>query len=136
MLKQRNDLIPDLLDTIKDYSFDNILVNINDSRNSILSSKTRKEKMKNSNILANEISCLFAITEDYDELKESARFLDIQNKIHDTEDQINNSRRKYNNLVLDYKSKLHMFPSKIVASIFNLKEEEYFDEEVFEILEI
>lgn len=131
LLKTRNDVIPELLELTEKYVVDDkTLVNINDRRNNILSSKNRKDKMANSNKLTNELGQLFAIAENYEDLKANSEFLDLQNKIHDTEDQLNKSKKKYNSLVLDYKKKINVFPSKIVAYIFKFKPVEIFEEEI------
>ena len=135
LLKKRNDLIPSLIDITKDYFLEEEAINnIRSARNNVLSSKSKKDKMKNSNKLTSELGHLFCITERFSDLKNNSEFIDIQSKLHDTEDQINNSRRRYNNKVLDYTHKLDMFPFKIVAKVFNYKPEDYFDEE--EILEL
>ena len=135
LLKKRNDLIPSLIDITKDYFLEEETINnIRSARNNVLSSKSKKDKMKNSNKLTSELGHLFSITERFSDLKNNSEFIDIQSRLHDTEDQINNSRRRYNNKVLDYTHKLDMFPFKIVAKVFNYKPEDYFDEE--EILEL
>ncbi len=142
LLKTRNDIIPDLLEILEKYNIkEETLDSINNVRSNLLTSKTKKDKMANSSKLTNELGHLFAITENYSELKINDIFLNLQSKIHETEDQINNSKRRYNNLALDYKNKLDMFPSKIIAYVFKLKPFEIFNEEVdleekIEVLEL
>lgn len=130
LIKTRNDIIPDLLEVVETYVNDiETITNVNTTRNDLLSSKTTKEKMNNSNKLTNELDILFSITEHYSDLKNNDKFLDLQNKIHDTEDQINRTRKKYNNSVVNYKNKLKTFPSNVVAHVFKFKPVEIFAEE-------
>ena len=131
LLKTRNDIIPDLLKIVKSYVKDiETIDNVNTSRNNLLSSKTKKDKMSNSNKITSELNILFSVTENYSDLKNNDKFLDLQNKLHDTEDQINRSKKKYNNTVISYKHKLNSFPSNIIAYVFKFKPVEIFTEEV------
>ena len=137
LIKNRNDMILSLIEVAGEYNMKKDTINnIKNTRSNLLSSKKIKDKMTNSNKLSDELSYLFALTEDYPDLKVDRKFLDIQSKIHDTEDQINNTKIRYNKLALDYKNKINFFPSKIVAYIFKFKPAEIFSEEKANIEEI
>lgn len=130
LLKTRNDIIPDLLQVVETYVRDiETIDNVNNTRDDLLSSKTKKDKIKNSNKLTSELNVLFSITENYSDLKNNEKFLDLQNKIHDTEDQINKSRKNYNSSVTNYSNKINTFPSNIVAYVFKFKPVEIFTED-------
>ncbi len=129
LLKVRNDIIPELIDVTKKYiNRDDILNSISNARKDLLISRDYQEKMENSNKLTSELGYLFSITEDYVNLKENGNFIDIQNKIHDTEDQISKSKKIYNISVTDYKKKTNGFPSKIIAYVFKFKPAIVFEE--------
>ena len=84
ILKTRNDIIPELVKVTEKYLNEETINNINNTRKDLLISKTRGEKIINSNKLTSELGYLFSITEDYIPLKENSEFLDIQSKLHDT----------------------------------------------------
>ncbi|MBR3198487.1 MAG: LemA family protein [Bacilli bacterium] len=121
ILKTRNDIIPELVKVTEKYLNEETINNINNTRKDLLISKTRGEKIINSNKLTSELGYLFSITEDYIPLKENSEFLDIQSKLHDTEDQLLKTKKKYNSNVINYKKKVKRFPSNIVAYIFKFK---------------
>ena len=121
ILKTRNDIIPELIEIAKKHINEEMLSNINKTRNDLIISKTKEDKIINSNKLTNELGYLFSITEDYVDLKENGKFLDVQSKLHDTEDQLTKSKKKYNNSALIYKNKIKGFPSNIVAYVFKFK---------------
>ncbi len=128
ILKTRNDIIPDLVKVTKKYLNEETVNNINNIRKDLLISKTREEKINNSNKLTSELGYLFSVTEDYINLKENSEFLDIQSKLHDTEDQLLKSKKKYNSNVINYKNKIRRFPSNVVAYIFKFKPAVVFSE--------
>ena len=129
LIKKRNDLIPNLLAKVKEYSIEDI-DKVNEARNKVLSSKTKKDKITHSNKLTNELGYLFSLTEENSDLKTDGKFLTIQSSINDIEDQINNYKRRYNILAINYKNKLNKF--KIIAHLFRHQKEDYIDEEVLE----
>ena len=85
--------------------------------------------MKANGELTQALSRLFALTEAYPDLKANTNFTDLQNNLKESEDKISISRQFYNDTVLKYKNKLEMFPSNIVANIFNFKPEPFFEAE-------
>ena len=128
-LKRRADLIPNLVETVKGYAkhesetFEKVI----QARNSYASAKTDDEKIKASKDLTAGISKIFALAESYPELKANENFLNLQSQLKDVEDKISYSRQFYNDSVLKYNNKIEMFPSNIIASIFNFSKEGFFE---------
>ena len=118
-LKRRADLIPNLVETVKGYAkhekqtFEEVIK----ARNTYLEAKTPEEEMKASFGVSNALSRLFALAENYPELKANTNFLSLQNDLKDTEDKISYARQFYNDSVLTYNNKVEMVPSNIVANI-------------------
>jgi len=129
LLKRRADLIPNLVETVKGYAKhekDTLEAVIN-ARNKAVSATTTEEEMKANGELSGALSKLFALAESYPDLKANTNFLDLQNNLKETEDKIAYARQFYNDAVLKYKNKLEMFPSNIIAGMFNFKPEPFFE---------
>ena len=95
--------------------------------------------MEQGNLLAQALKTVFAVAENYPDLKASQNFLKLQESLEETEDQIAAARRIYNANVNDYNVGVQQFPSNIVAKLFALKEESFFtepDEKILEIVKI
>ena len=128
-LKRRADLIPNLEVTVKGYAkhesetFESVI----QARNSYTTAKTDEEKIKASKDITAGISKLFALAESYPELKANENFLNLQSQLKEVEDKISYSRQFYNDSVLMYNNKIEMFPSNLIASIFNFKKEAFFE---------
>lgn len=127
-LKRRYDLIPNLVETVKGYASHEkeTLEKVTALRNKAMSS-TGKEKMEAENQLSDTLKSLFAVVENYPELKANQNFLNLQKELIDTEDKIQAARRFYNGNVRDYNIMLSVFPKNIVASIFGFKPEPLFE---------
>jgi len=130
LLKRRYDLIPNLVETVKGYAAHekNTLEAVINARNIAMKSgnKSIAEQSKNENILSGTLKSLFALSENYPDLKANANFLELQRELVDTENKIQASRRFYNNNVLAFNTKREMFPSNIIANIFNFEKNEFF----------
>lgn len=128
-LKRRADLIPNLVETVKGYAKheSSTLEEVIQARNSFVSSKTPEEEMKNSNMLTEAVSKLFALAESYPDLKANQNFLSLQNDLKDTEEKIALARQFYNDTVLTYNNKVQTVPTNIVASLFGFKKAEFFE---------
>ena len=130
-LKRRADLIPNLVETVKGYAkhekqtFEEVIK----ARNTYLEAKTPEEEMKASSGVSNALSRLFALAENYPELKANTNFLSLQNDLKDTEDKISYARQFYNDSVLTYNNKVEMVPSNIVANITGFKKGTLFEAE-------
>ena len=131
-LKRRFDLIPNLVETVKGYMTHekDVLENVTKARSAVMSADGDPLKRADAeNQLSNTLKTLFAVAENYPDLKANANFLDLQREIADTENKIQASRRFYNGNVREFSIALNMFPSNMVAKIFGFKEMEFFEVE-------
>jgi LemA protein len=128
-LKRRHDLIPNLVETVKGYAAHEreVLEKVTEARTRAMGAKTIKEKGEAENYLSETLKTLFAVAENYPDLKASANFLELQREIRDTEDKIQAARRFYNANVRDLNIKIESFPSNIIASIFRFKKMDLFE---------
>ena len=129
VLKNRNDLIPNIVETVKGYAKHEkeTLNEVIEARSKMASANTPEEEMKASGEVTKALGKLFALAESYPELKANENFMDLQNKLNEVEEKIRYARQFYNDSVLTYKNKLEMFPSNIVASMFGFKPEAFFE---------
>ena len=129
LLKQRADLIPNIVETVKGYSIHekSTLTNITKARNQVVNAKTKEEEINANEKLESIVQKLIVLEEDYPELKANESYMNLQQNLKEIEDNISLSRSNYNNAVLKYKNKLEIFPSNIVASLFNFKDELFFE---------
>lgn len=128
-LQRRFDLIPNLVETVKGFATHEkeLLENIAASRSGYINASSNEEKLAMNNQLASTLRTLFAVTENYPELKSNVNFLNLQEELSETEDKVAFSRQFYNDAVTIYNNKLQMFPNNIVAGIFGFKEEMLFN---------
>ena len=128
-LKRRFDLIPNLVETVKGYAKHEkeTLTEVIEARNKFQSATTPEEEMKASGDLNKALSRLMVLTESYPELKANENFLQLQGDLKDCEEKISFARQFYNDTVLSYMNKIEMFPSNIIASMFNFKKADYFE---------
>lgn len=128
-LKRRADLIPNLVETVKGYASHEreVLENVTQARSKILEAKTVKEGLEADNILTQTLKTLFAVAENYPDLKANQNFLHLQEELVDAEDKIQASRRFYNAVLREYESFRQSFPSSIITNIFNFPSFEYFE---------
>ena len=128
-LKRRYDLIPNLVETVKGYAKHEkeTLENVIKARNMALNAKNIEERAEAENFLTGTLKTLFALSENYPDLKANQNFLQFQKTLEEIEDYIQNARRYYNAVVRDFNTKIETFPSNIVANMFNFKKREYFE---------
>ncbi len=129
-LKRRYDLIPNLVETVKGYAGheSQTLEKVIQARNMAMASKgDLKEQAKAENFLSGTLKSLFAVSENYPELKANQNFLKLQFELTDTEDKIKAARRFYNTNVLALNNKIEMFPSNIIAGMFSFTKQEFFE---------
>lgn len=127
-MKRRYDLIPNLVETVKGYAGHEkgVLESVTQARTSAMSaSGTGKAKAEGA--LAGTLKTLFAVAENYPDLKANMNFLELQRELSDTENKIQSSRRFFNGNVRDYNIALEAFPSNIVAGMFGFARKELFD---------
>jgi len=127
-LKRRAELIPNLVETVKGYAKHEkqVFENVTKARSSLLSAKTLQEKAEANNELTTALKSLFAVAEAYPQLRASDNFSNLQRQLEDTEDKIAYSRQFYNSNVLDYNTKIKLFPNSIIANMFRFAEEPFF----------
>ena len=130
-LKRRADLIPNVVETVKGYAKHEKTVfnDVTKARSALMGAKSLKEKAQADNMLTGALKSLFAVAEAYPELKASSNFQELQRQLEDTEDKVAYSRQFYNSNVLDFNTKVQMFPSNLIASVFNFKAFEFFEAE-------
>lgn len=128
-LKKRYDLIPNLVETVKGYAAheSGTLEKVIKARNMAMSATGTEEKLAAENALSGTLKSLFALSENYPDLKANANFLDLQNQVKVVEEDIATSRRFYNGVVKSYNIKCESVPSNIVAGIFGFKRKPLFE---------
>ena len=128
-LKRRYDLIPNLVETVKGYASHEreIFERVTRARTQAMGAKTMKEREGAENMLSGTLKSLFAVAENYPDLKASTNFLELQRDVRDTEDKIQAARRFYNTNVRDLNTKIESFPANIIASMFSFKPMEFFE---------
>ena len=128
-LKRRYNLIPNLVETVKGYASHEreVFEKVTEARARAMGAGNLKEKAEAENMLSDTLKSLFAVSENYPQLKASENFQKLQDELTDTEDKIQAARRFYNGNVRDYNIKIESFPSNIIASMFNFKKAEFFE---------
>ena len=128
-LKRRYDLIPNGLETVKGYAGHEkgLLESVTRARTAAMGAHGAGEHTAAENALAGTLKTLFAVAENYPDLKANANFLELQRELADTENKIQASRRFYNGTVRDYHISLESFPSSVVARMFGFTKKELFD---------
>ena len=127
-MKRRYDLIPNVVETVKGYAAHEkgVLENVTKARTMAMGAKTADEHVKAENMLSSTLKTLFAVSENYPDLKANANFLELQRELADTENKIQAARRFYNGNVMEYNTKIDTFPSNLIAGTFKFKKEEFF----------
>ena len=127
-MKRRYDLIPNVVETVKGYiaHVKGVLENVTRARAQAMGAHSNAEHAQAENMLSSTLKTLFAVAENYPDLKANANFLDSQRELADTENKIQSARRFYNSNVLDYNNKLEVFPTNVIASWFSFTREELF----------
>lgn len=127
--KRRFDLIPNLMETVKGYMAHekSVLENITKARSAVAGGGSPLEKQGAENQLSNTLKTLFAVSENYPDLKANANFLDLQRELADTEDKMQASRRFFNSVVLELNTKIQRFPANLIAGLLGFTEEKFFE---------
>lgn len=128
-LKRRVDLIPNLIETVKGYAKHEkeVFENVTKARSQLMKAETPGQKAESNNMLSDALKSLFAVSENYPDLKASQNFLQLQEELSDTENKIAYARQFYNSNVRDYNTALVNFPSNMIGNLFTFKEEEFFE---------
>jgi LemA protein len=131
-LKRRHDLIPNLVETVKGYAVHEreVFEKVTEARAKAMGARESQDLKKMAeaeNYLAQTLKSLFAVAENYPDLKASQNFLELQRELRDTEDKIMYARRFYNANVRDLNIAIESFPTNIIASIFGFKKMDLFE---------
>ena len=128
-LNRRSDLIPNLVETVKGYAEHEKTVfdDVTSARAGLMNANGVKEISEANNHLSNTLKTLFAVAENYPELKANENFKELQSQLSETEDKIAYTRQFYNDTVMMYNNKCQTFPSSIFAGIFGFKEADFFE---------
>lgn len=128
-LKRRYDLIPNLVETVKGYAKheNSTLEQVTAMRTRAMGATDPKERADAENMLTGALKSLFAVSENYPDLKANTNFLELQRELSDTENKIQAARRFYNSVVQDLNTSVQSFPSNIVGKSFGFKESEFFE---------
>ncbi len=127
-LKRRSSLIPNLVESVKGYTKHEkgVLEEVTKARTSLMGAKNPGEAAKADNMLSGALKSLFAVAENYPQLKASENFKQLQDELSDTETKVAASRQFYNTNVMDLNNSLETVPSNIVGNMFGFKKEEFF----------
>ena len=127
-LQRRFDLIPNLVETVKGYMTheNDVLTKVAELRTSWANAGTVAEKANLDNQLSGALKTIMAVSESYPDLKANQNFSELQQELQNTENKISFSRQFYNDSVTMYNTKLEVFPSNLIASMFGFKAEEFF----------
>ncbi|MFT4308896.1 MAG: LemA family protein [Candidatus Woesearchaeota archaeon] len=122
-LKRRADLIPNLIETVKGYVKHEreTLESVTKARTQFLSAKTVEEKTRAGNQLQETLKSLFAVAENYPDLKANQNFLSLQEELSTTENKIAHSRQYYNDRVMEFNTLIQVFPNNVFAGMFNAR---------------
>jgi len=128
-LKRRHDLIPNLVETAKGYATHekSTFEDIAKFRSMAMQATSPADKAVAENQLTGALKSLFAVAENYPELKANDQFLQLQSSLSQTEDTIQNARRYYNAVVRDLNTKIQVFPTNILAGMFGFKARQFFE---------
>ena len=128
-LKRRYDLVPNLVETVKGYAGHEkgTLEAVVQARNSAMSAQGPAAKADAENMLTGALRQVFALAEAYPQLRAVESFTQLQNTLTSLEDTIQSARRYYNAVVRDLNTKIQVFPSNIIANMFNFKPREFFE---------
>jgi len=133
-LRRRYDLIPNLVETVKGYAKheSTVFQNVTQARAAAVNAQTVKEQGQAENVLSGALKSLFAVAENYPELKANQNFLMLQEELAGTESKVAYARQFYNDTVMKYNMRTQVFPSSIIANMFGFKQRDYFqiEEEV------
>ena len=128
-LKRRYDLIPNLMETVKGYMRheEKVLTEVTKARNIAMNAQSPKEKAQAENMLSGTLKTLFAVSENYPDLKASENFAKLQDELSDTENKIQAARRFYNGSARDFNIKILVFPNSVIAGMLKFEKFDFFE---------
>ena len=130
-LKRRYDLIPNMVETVKGYATheSGTLENVTKARNMAMAANSLEEKAQAENMLAGTLKTLFAVAENYPDLKANQNFMDLQQTLRDVEDHLQLARRYFNAVVRDFNTRLQVFPTNMIGGMLGFKDKQFFQVE-------
>lgn len=130
-LKRRSDLIPNLIETVKGYMGHEkgVLEDVTAMRAKAMNAEALPERAQAEGMLSAALSKMFALAENYPDLKASANFIELQKSLSDIEDQLQLARRYYNGTARNFNIMIESFPSSIIANLFHFNKANYFEVE-------
>jgi LemA protein len=129
-LKRRADLIPNLIEAVKGYMKHErgVLTEVTKARTAFLNAgESLKKKAQASNMISDALKSLFAVSENYPQLRANENFLQLQEELSGTESKIAYARQLYNDLVMEFNNKIQVFPNNFFARLFNFTSKESFE---------
>lgn len=128
-LKRRYDLIPNLVETVKGYAEHEkeVFEKVTEARTRAIKATGAADKAEAENVLTGALKTLFAVAENYPQLRASENFLKLQEELSDTENKIQAARRFYNGNVRDFNTRQETFPTNLIALAFGFKKVEFFE---------
>lgn len=128
-LKRRYNLIPNLVESVKGYATHEreLFENVTKARTAAMGAQDLGDKAQAENMLTGALKSLFAVAENYPDLKANQNFLELQRELSDTENKIQAARRFYNGNVRDFNIKIETFPNNIFAGMMNFKKRDFFE---------
>ena len=126
-LKRRNDLIPNLIEMVKGYAKyeGDTLAKVTQLRQQVAQASSPAEAMAASDALSRQVAGIFAVAENYPDLKANTNFMQLQEELTNTENKISYARQLYNSVTSNYNVKLETFPTNVIAGMFGFKQAEF-----------
>lgn len=130
-LKRRIDLIPNLVESVKGYAAHEkeVFENVTKARSALMSAAGPKEASEADTQLSGALKSLFAVAENYPELKAQEGFINLQKELSDTEDKVAYSRQFFNSVVRQFNEKIVVFPNNMIVGMLGFKAESFFEAE-------
>ena len=127
-LKRRYDLIPNLVEAVRGYAAheQKVFIQVTEARSRAMQTTSPKDKEAAEGLLAGTLKSLFAVAENYPQLRANENFMGLQRSLTDIEEALQGARRYYNAVVRDYNTKLNVFPDRLVAGVTQFKSKEFF----------
>ncbi|MFA5020108.1 MAG: LemA family protein [Candidatus Pacearchaeota archaeon] len=128
-LKKRADLVPNLVETVKTYAKHEkgIITEVTKARTLLVGAKSLSEKVKAGDKLQNALKTVFAIAENYPQLRANENFLHLQQELSAIEDKVAYARQYYNDTILDLNNSIKIFPGKLFASLYGVKQRPFLE---------
>ncbi len=128
-LKRRYDLIPNLIETVKGYAKHekDVFIQVTEARAKAINATGVEDQANAENMLSGALKSLFAVSENYPDLKSNQNFLALQEELSDTENKIQAARRFYNSNVRDFNTKIEVFPNNMISNFFGFTRFEFFE---------